>query len=284
MKITTSKYINLENVPSGSGIQKSGNIYYVIGDDSPFLFSLNKNFEVISKVALIDGVDHTVPRIAKSEKPDFEAMEMIGEKELLVFGSGSLSPQRDVLIRILLEEPPTVEKYQITDLYDSLRNLPILRDSELNIEAAAFHNNRLFLFNRRKNVIFNFDYTDLFAHISGDRVFPNPEIVEFDLPKINGIEFGFSGATTLKGQSKIIFTASVEDTPNAYDDGEILGSIIGMIDIENDKVKDTFRYCPIPNTEENLKVESVTVDEEISAGKTKVILVTDDDLGNSIII
>ncbi|MBK8681072.1 MAG: hypothetical protein IPN31_04040 [Bacteroidetes bacterium] len=104
------------------------------------------------------------------------------------------------------------------------------------------------------------------------------------MPKINGIEAGFSGATALKGEPKIIFTASVENTNNAYDDGEILGSVIGVIDISNNTISDAIIYCQIPNTDINLKVESVTVEEEIAKGKIKVILITDDDQGNSTIL
>lgn len=284
MKITHINHLELKNVPSGSGLVKFGDAYYVIGDDSPFLFHLDKAFNIISKIRLIDSDSSLGERIIKSKKPDFEAMEMIGDDELVIFGSGSKSPERDVFVRVFLNNNLLIEKYNISEFYDKLRGLPILKDSELNIEATAFHKDRIFLFNRRKNLIINFKYKELLSYIKGEVDFPEPEIKEYFLPEINGIESGFSGATTLKGEPKIIFTASAEDTDNAYDDGEILGSLIGMIDITNDKLGDISDYCLIPNTEINLKVESVTVEEEISSGKTKVVLVTDDDMSNSLII
>lgn len=104
------------------------------------------------------------------------------------------------------------------------------------------------------------------------------------MPKIKGIEAGFSGATTLKGQSKIIFTASVEDTDHAYDDGKILGSFIGIVDIKENNISKSFDYCQIPNDGAPLKIESVGVEKEISTGRTKVVLITDDDKGNSVIL
>lgn len=284
MKITVLNTIELMNVPSGSGIVKSGDIYYVIGDDSPFLFSLDKTFNVISKIPLLDAVTNSDERIIKSKKPDFEAMEMIEENELIVFGSGSKSPHRDIFMRILLNPPLIIERYVITDLYDKLRKLPLLKDSELNIEATAYYNNRIYLFNRTKNIIICFDYKELLNYIKGDCPYPNPEVTEFHLPKINGIGAGFSGATTLKNEAKIIFTASVENTDNAYDDGEILGSFIGMIDISTNNISNSFNYCHIPCSTVNLKVESVTVEEENSVGETKIILITDDDKGNSVIL
>lgn len=284
MKITVSDSIKIEKIPSGSGIVKSGNQYYIIGDDSPFLFSLDRELNVISQTRLLDSVNFSGKRIIKSEKPDFEALEMLGENELVVFGSGSKSPQRDVFMRILLKDSLIIEKYDITDLYTELKALPIFSDSELNIEATAFSDNQLFLFNRKKNLIIKFNYRDLLSYLRAEAAFPEPEIRQFALPQINGIEAGFSGATALKNEPKIIFTASVENTGNAYDDGEILGSFIGVIDVSTNNFTDSFTYCQIPNAEAKLKVESVTVEEEVSSGETKVILITDDDKGNSIIL
>jgi hypothetical protein len=284
MKITILDEIKIEKIPSGSGIIKSGDIYYVIGDDSPFLFSLNSDFKTISKTPLIETDNFSDKRIIKSEKPDFEAIELIEKNEIVVFGSGSKSPQRDVFMRILLKDSLIVERYDIADFYSKLRNLPIFKDSELNIEATAYRNNQLFLFNRKKNLIIRFDYKDLLAYIIGEGAFPKPEIRQFFLPEINGIEAGFSGATALIDEPKIIFTASVENTDNAYDDGEILGSLIGIIDISNNTIATSFDYCKISNAGAHLKVESVTVEKEISPGKTEVVLITDDDKGNSIIV
>lgn len=97
--------------------------------------------------------------------------------------------------------------------------------------------------------------------------------------KLAFLELQFRGKS-----SKIIFTASVEDTTNAYDDGEILGSFIGIIDIGNDTISREFEYCAIPNIDEIFKVESVTVVQESTRDQTKLILITDDDLGNSVLI
>jgi len=284
MEFTVFERISVDTIPSGSGIIKTGNTYHIIGDDSPYLFSLNSEFEVITKSPLLDLLSISDNRILKSEKPDFEALELIGQHELVVFGSGSKSPQRDVFVRIELGDSMKIEKYEISGFYDNLRNLPIFNNSELNIEASAFHNNRIYLFNRRKNLIIQFDYPELLAYLRGEAAFPDPVIQEFDLPTINGIEAGFSGATTLQGEPTIIFTASVENTDNAYDDGEILGSYVGLIDISDHHIAESFQYCQIPNEGANLKVESVSVEKEVELGKAELVLITDDDKGNSIVL
>lgn len=284
MEISILNIKKLSNIPSGSGIAKYGEGYYVISDDSPHLFLLNKEFDVVSKVLISETEHFNGDRIIKAEKADFETLEMIDDKELVVFGSGSKIPQRDVFVRILLNDLIVVEKHDISKFYNHLRTLPIFENSDLNIEATAFRDEQLYLFNRRKNIIIKVNYSLFLDFIKGETLIPDLEIHEFSLPKINGIEAGFSGATTLQNQPTIIFTASVEDNINAYEDGEILGSFIGTIDISNNIISNRFDYCEIPIVNENFKVESVTIVEEIAVGKTKVVLITDDDQGSSAII
>lgn len=284
MKINVLNTIEGQNIPSGSGIVKAGDTYYIIGDDSPFLFALNQDFKIISKTPLITTNNILDKRIIKSEKPDFETLEMIDKDELVVFGSGSKSPQRDKFLRIFLKDSVTIESYELTEFYNHLKKLPLFNGAELNIEATAYCNNQIFLFNRKKNLLIRCEYQELLAYLKGETAFPKLEIKQYILPKINGIEAGFSGATVLKNELKILFTASVENTNNAYDDGEILGSFIGIIEISNHTIADTFDYCQIPDSDKGLKVESVAVLEEISTGKTNIVLITDDDKGNSKII
>lgn len=50
----------------------------------------------------------------------------------------------------------------------------------------------------------------------------------------------FSGATSFKEKPYFIFTAAVEDTPNAYDDLDILDSFIGVIKIMNGEIAEDF--------------------------------------------
>lgn len=210
-------------------------------------------------------------------------MEIIDKNELIIFGSGGKTPQRDVFVRVFLKEMK-VEKYGLSKFYNHLRDLPILKNSELNIEATAFYDGQIYLFNRCENIIFKFNYASFLSFIKEETALLAIEIQEYILPKIKEVEAGFSGATILKNPPKIIFTASVENTDNPYEDGEILGSFVGMIDISNHTVSAYFESWELVSSEVHYKVESVTIEEEISFGKTKVSLITDDDQGNSMII
>ena len=284
MQLTVTETRPLANIPSGSGLQKAGNNYYVIGDDAPFLYCLDSSFKVTSKIPLLDTLPFAAGRILKGEKPDFEAVELIGENEIVIFGSGSKSPQRDLFIRVLLADSPRVERYSLTAFYKHLKGLPAFQNSELNIEAAAHHNNQLFLFNRKPGILIRLEYSAFLNYLKGNAPLPELQVTPFSLPKIGGVESGFSGATVLPAESKIIFTATAEATTNAYDDGEILGSIVGLINLTNGAIANTFEYTLISTEGNPLKVESVTVEEVLAGRKAKLVFVTDDDRGNSVIL
>lgn len=270
------------NVPSTSGVVRSGNNYFAIGDNSPFLFTLDEDFNVVSKSPIHSFENLDGDTIAKIHKPDFEAMEMISESEIIVFGSGSKSPQRDKFLMITLGDTISVKEYNIASFYENLKGLPILDNQELNIEAVAFREGYLYLFNRGRNVVFTFEYRELLKFFEGAISFPTPEVTLFKLPSINGIEAGFSGATAFTGSPRLLFTASIENTPNAYDDGEVLGSFIGVIDITNNTVASAYRSVGIPDP--SLKVESVVIHKEISNQATNIVLVTDSDGGKSMVL
>ncbi len=177
-----------------------------------------------------------------------------------------------------------VKEYNITTFYQQLKNLPIMNHQELNIEAVAFQKGQVFLFNRGRNVVFVFLYSELIKHFNGEIPFPSPKTTLFELPSIDGIASGFSGATILHDQPVLLFTSSVENTPNAYDDGAVLGSFVGMIDISSGTVPETFIATRIPDQIHPLKVETIAIDEIKSNNQADVILASDSDGGTSMVL
>ena len=280
IEVISSHHLN--NIPSASGIVKSGEHYYIIGDNSPFLFQLNREYEIISKTLIYDPTELKGATIPKKVKPDFEAMEMVSENEMVIFGSGSKSPERAICLRVFIGATITVKSYNITAFYASLKKLEIPDNAELNIEAIAFQKDQLHFFNRGTNAIFSFDYFDLIQHFEGLIPFPTSKVRHFNLPKIKGIEARFSGATAFNNKPYLLFTASVENTPNAYDDGEILGSFIGIVSMESND--STPLLCIRIPSQKSVKVESVTIDNEISSKEMTVLLVTDSDGGDSTLL
>lgn len=284
MKVEIKETKNIPDFPSGSGIAQNNGKYYAIGDDSPFLYVIDKHFQLEEKIRLFptENIEFKGNRIKKKQKPDFETLEMIAENELVIFGSGSKSPQRDVFVRVFLGKENSIEKHSISAFYEYLKTLPLLENSELNIEATAFADGFLYLFNRANNVVIRFNYQEFIAHLTGGEL-PKLESKRIVLPKIQSYEAGFSGAATLNS-SKIIFTASAEATNDAYNDGEIIGSLVGEIDITDFQDSKVTRYGLIPNGKQRLKVESITLNPSKSTDKMEVVFITDDDNGNTELI
>lgn len=277
-------------IPSASGVSVIGAAIYVIGDNSPWLYKLNREFTITDRIQLNPLIDLPDGIYAKRDKPDFEALATAntdGLQKLLVFGSGSKSPQRDVLIVVDPDDLPRLKSYTLVGFYKQLKASGKLTDAELNIEAAEVIGDRLFLFNRRKNLIFEYKLSEFFNYLNEKGENPFPKIYKFSLPDIRGIEAGFTGAGQLPGNQKIIFTATVEDTPNNIDDGEVLGSFIGIFSLED--LKDQNRPDCIPITADDsevlkIKVESVTLLDKTKTGEAKILMVTDSDGGISEII
>ena len=275
----------LEDIPSASGIVVAGDRYYAVGDDSPFLFCLDQDFKEVSRIKIYSADKVQGNRITKEHKPDFEAMEKINEREISVFGSGSKSPERDYFIRILFDEEVEVKTHLITNFYKHLQGLEIFNNTEFNIEAAAEYKGEFILFNRKKNLVISFNYEKFVAHIEEDAPRPEIKIQEVKLPSINGIEAGFSGATAFHNRPVLIITASVEDTDTAYDDGEILGSFIALLDMETGEILGEIQPIDSPNEKDGpVKVESVAIEKVVSDKELQLILTTDSDGGDSLIM
>lgn len=290
MQFTLLNRKTLANIPSASGIEVVGDNIFVMSDDSPWLFRLNNKYEIEQQIQVADTTSAIAGRIPKMEKLDLEAMAATGSganMKLLLFGSGSKSPQRDVLIQMNAEAPHAIKKYPLVKFYDSLCADAKLMRNELNIETAVVAANTLYLFNRGKNRIFSFDLQKLLNHVENSTQVPKPKICVVTLPTLNGIEAGFSGATLSPDNQHIIFTASVENTPNPIDDGEILGSYVGLIPLDRLEGSISPDCIPIKDRENNVvkvKVESVAVKHQISTDTLKLLLVTDNDSSSSELI
>lgn len=287
MKFILTEVISLENIPGASGLGINEQHMIIVGDNSPYLYLLDHNANQIDSIIIYPTDNYKDGEITKSLKPDFEALELIkGEAydEVLIFGSGSRSPQRDIYTHISLSPEPQVETYSLVTFYDQLREMEIMSGHEFNIEAVAFYENKLLLFNRGKNLIFQYDYPDFVAYVKEEIPYPLPIVTEFELPQIKGIEAGFSGATIIPGTHLLLITSSVEDTPNAYDDGEVLGSYICMLDLDDREESMKCYLIEDENHPMQVKVESVAVLDHISNNEVELLMVTDSDGDESLLL
>ena len=95
MRASLRSRLILQGLQSASGVERIGNYYFIVSDDSPDLYRLDLSWNIIGTTRLFSSDIHPGDRIPKAIKPDLEAMCLIkwhGKQELLCFGSGSNPP------------------------------------------------------------------------------------------------------------------------------------------------------------------------------------------------
>lgn len=226
-KFTLEILFQIIGIGSASGLFLNNNSLYVIGDNSGYLYEYNIQNQQLNQHALIDN---PTQNIAKNLKPDFESLTHHNDT-LYVFGSGS-TENRNKMIEFNLKNKTVLQKNNLVDLYAVMQNFGSIKPEDFNLEGAIFDGENWYLFNRgngisKKNTIFTIHAKNLgeeFALVA----------TNYKLPKIKGIRSSFTDAILV--EDKIYFLSTVEDTKSTYDDGEILGSFIGRIDLKTMKI------------------------------------------------
>lgn len=275
--------ITLDSIPSASGIAIVKDSAYIIGDDATCIYKLSLQTHQFRKIQ-IPGTRPDLYRVAKDSKNDFEtaAIGTINHKTyLLAFGSGTLSPYRDSLLLMDLDNEADLRKISLTAFYKQLLQQSKLDKNNFNIEGATFSGNHLYLFNRGEGMIFQINWTDFFQYINDtSQTVPISTIHTIHLPEESGVKAGFSGASALDDK-RIVFTASLENTKNWIDDGEITGSYIGVLDVTAQEIRlNTGLLLRQGKDAMKVKLESLDV---ISNSKDSIIIeaVSDNDNGTS---
>ena len=298
MKISIVRKAQLEGISSASGMEVVDGMIYILSDDSSSLYKLKYDLTLLEKIVLYNSASENPEHISKPDKADLECMGQFsinGYKHLLLLGSGSKSPQRD---KAFLVKLPTnynrkhlVWEMNIASLYALLRSHDeITSNGEINLEGLAFGNENVYLLNRgnpsgSKNVVLSFNKAEFVEYIQGHTEgVPFPSIHPINLPELSGVKTGFSGADFF--DDHFWFSCSAEDSANAYDDGEIKGSLLGLLKIDQVSngrfTEEKIRLQEITSffLDGNLfpgKVESVSVYEKEKEGVYTALAVTDND-------
>lgn len=287
-----------ENIPSGSGIETAPEGYYIIGDDTPFLYAIDKNFKQVARYELFDTTEFKNGRIPKPLKPDLESLATFtykGKSYLFTIGSGSSGVRNKAyLIELpIVSKKPVVKEFDLSGLFTTLQDdKSIVGEELLNIEGLDFSEGTVYLLqralNKSDNIVLSFPIDAFHAFLFEKKELPAPARYYFKLPTLQQYQAGFSGAYILNG--KLFFTASIESAPDAIQDGEVLGSYIGYIPLA-DLPKATKANNPLSATAAIVmdrngktytgKVESLVVTASDADGTYKVISISDDDQGHS---
>lgn len=291
LKATITKETVLTGIPSASGIEEKSNMLYVIGDDSPWLYEIDKKGEITRKFLIHDNSYEGVDRIPKDEKPDYEAIVNYkwGSKDLLIFGSGS-GEKRKTMMRVdFTSRGYDVNKYTLEHLYNLIMEQGNITPEQLNIEGVVSWRDHIVLLNRETNHVILITKYAFERYMKYDvekqkskRI--NIDFYQFDLPKINGVQAQFSGGMKISGEHNMVFTASAEARESSANDGQNMGSFVGIIPL-NKIGKKEMRIAQLMKDGEPYtgKVEGVYV-HKVEDAKLELRLVADDDKGGSTLL
>jgi len=226
-KIQLTLLFKIIGLGSASGLIYQDNTILAISDNSSYLYEYQIDNNKLERHALAENSEENIP---KSIKPDFEAITKYHDS-LYLFGSGS-TENRTTMVQVDAESKNVIQSQDLSDLYLAMQSFGKIAEEDFNLEGAIFNGETWFLFNRgngktNKNVVFSIDGKNLANEF---RIVAN----EYKLPKIKGIRTSFTDAILV--DDKIYFLATAENTDSTYNDGEVLGSIVGRIDVKKMKI------------------------------------------------
>lgn len=293
LRLLVSPSVHQTSLPSASGLSLQGDALYAVGDDSPYLYQLDPRFNIAGTL-LIKPYPVVGGRIPKSVKPDFEAMAVLADGATqwhAVIGSGSKAIVREVGFLIHPASGTRIE-FKLGALYASLTAAAGFTSGQtLNIEGLAVARGHVYLLNRANpdtaNIVFRIRQDEFLAYAKGQRAtVSRVDAFVARLPKVGGYEAGLSGAEYWADAGSLVFTASVEATGDPINDGAILGSFVGLIELdrlESGRVLD-LRADAVPVLKNGAplitKVESIAIrsaDDDAIVG----VLASDKDDGTS---
>lgn len=228
------------HVRAGSGVAWLGSRLLIVQDDAAFVATLegwSSPVEAIALPRLEDGRRQHDDRLGtKHLKLDLESCVAVRDdaRELaLAFGSGSARARERVLVLDAALAPRLVHAGA---LFEALRALPGFATSELNLEGAFVVGDRLAWLQRSNGAatsdapprcaIGDVALGELLDHLERGAPCPTPRLVaQVDLGAIDGCRLTFTDATTIAGKS--LFVASAEASPDALQDGPVLGVRLG---------------------------------------------------------
>ncbi|MBN2236378.1 MAG: hypothetical protein JW729_02390 [Bacteroidales bacterium] len=280
------KQQNLDSISGGSGIGYAKGSYWVVGDDSPFLFRLNNEAIIVNKYKISNIPNFGQLSYEKGVKPDFEALDIFNDT-ILIIGSGSTEFTRDTAVLFSTNSEQIITKKSLHNLYHDFYlhgDFPI--GKSINIEGLANDGAYIYFFHRGNicgnNRVYRLEKKEFLDYLSNhNSSLPAFTSYVYDLPLINKSQSGFSGAYYSKSEDAIFITLSVESTPDVYQDGEILGSFIGKIKLKN-HTPGKLTFWPIMNQSELVtsKMESLCLLPKTNS-ETEFYTLSDNDNGKS---
>lgn len=265
------------HVASGSGLEIVGRRAFVVADDLHHLawFDLDDHNAPGRLVRTFPGDLPDEHAARKARKPDIEAVVLmpaaaVAGGMLVGLPSGS-RPQR--MRGFAVDVDPAGSLTSARRLFDAA---PLFAElgrhvcGECNLEGAACVGDELVLALRGvagANALARLELVPAIAAITAGQLDASVlrSVSQLRLGELDGVALGITDLAVVGGE--LLGSAAAEDTDNAYDDGEVVGSAIAWL--ASGDLAPT-RLLPLPS--DVGKVEGIA-----GAGRDRVLLVTDDD-------
>lgn len=252
-----TNFFTIKGISAASGLVYSQNVLFVISDSSSFLYQYDIDKKLLLKFPLVKEAKEN---IEKAEKLDLESITQHGN-QLIMLGSGS-TQKRNTMFSLDLGSD-TLQTQDLTALYQNLKTVGSFSDDQLNIEGAIYAHQTMLLFQRGNSK----------NSRNGIFIIPNNQedgirFVPILLPTLDDVETTFTDAILVN--DKIYFLACAENTESTYEDGEVLGTILGIMHAP------TFEIIDVQLLSEHQKFEGITLYKE-SENELEFILCEDND-------
>ena len=212
---------HIVGIGSASGLFFKDGTLFIASDNAGYLYEFNTTSQLLTKTRLLET--ETLENIPKKKKPDFEAVAERDGK-LYLFGSGSTSNRNTVYMMDLASRD--VSNLDLSPLYFQMQRMSGIGEDNFNLEGAIATDQGWLLFQRGNGEGGN---NGIFKVVGSLDAFKNVAYFPVELPKIKHVRSSFTDAI-LVGDA-IWFLATAEDTDSTYHDGDVLGSLIGKINL-----------------------------------------------------
>lgn len=258
-KIKLELFFKLVGLGATSGLVIDGDSLFLISDNSSFLYEYH--FQT-SKLESIRLFENSQANLLKSEKLDFESI-VKHNNSLFLFSSGS-TEKRMTAVEYNLKNK-NINTIDLTPLFTQIKISTGIDSKNINIEGVVKYKKKWLFFQRgnstaAQNGVIQFENT-----------FINPTKMKFIpivLPQFHNVNATFTDAILLK--DKIYFLATAENSNSTYEDGNVLGSWIGILNADTLQLE---FYVQISNQN---KMEGITLYKN-SKAEIEFLLCEDND-------
>ena len=277
-------------VRSASAIARFGDGWLIAQDDATHaVWRRPDTTTPVRVLPPVDGNDtFSAAAGTKHLKPDLEAaceVTVDGQQAVLLLGSGSTPARMNAALVLLDPAGPRSVTADLTPLYLAVARALGIEPTHLNLEGACRHDRRLRWFQRGNSAAdvpsasVDVDLAALLGVITGEsraETVPLQDVRRYDLGRVGGVSLAITDAVTMP-RGRTLLSAAAEDTPNAVDDGPVVGAALSLVD--GDRVLGT---APLPRVDGQIyKVEGLAVPELLADGARLLAVVDVDDPGSA---